>query len=310
MTIRVAAIQAAPVHMNLDRSLEKAIHLIRQASALGAKLVAFPETWLPGYPAWLDCCRDVALWDHDPTKRVFARLMENSVEVPGPITEALGSAARDHRVVLNIGVHERVTNGPGRGTLYNTALTFSTGGSLVARHRKIMPTYTERLIWGKGDGSDLIAVNTEVGRLGGLICWEHWMPLARQALHDSGEDIHVAAWPQVKEMNLVASRHYAFEGRCFVIATGAIMTANELPPELEPIESLRVDPEALVLKGGSAIIGPDGAVIAGPAPPEETILTADLDLSRINEEHLTLDVTGHYSRPDVFEFRVKSGRLE
>lgn len=305
MRRKVAAVQAAPVYMNLERSLERALLLIAEAAELGAKLVVFPETWLPGYPAWLDCCRDVALWDHEPTKKVFARLMENSVVIPSPVTEALADAAREHQVVLNISAHERVTQGAGRGTLYNTMLTFGSDGSLLNRHRKIMPTYTERLIWGEGDGTSLKAVDTEAGRVGGLICWEHWMPLARHVLHVSGEDIHIAAWPQVKEMNLVASRHYAFEGRCFVIACGAVMKSSELPPELEPIESLK-DPDALVLDGGSAIIAPDGSLLAGPVFGEETILTADLDLSRIAEESLSLDVTGHYHRPDLFDVKVKS----
>jgi nitrilase len=304
MIIKVAAVQAAPVYLDLRRSVEKAVALIAEAARLGASLVAFPETWLPGYPAWLDCCRDVALWDHEPTKKLFARLMENSVVVPGPVTEALADAAREHQVVLNISAHERVTQGAGRGTLYNTMLTFDSDGALLNSHRKIMPTYTERLIWGEGDGTSLRAVDTEAGRVGGLICWEHWMPLARQVLHLSGEDIHIAAWPQVKEMNLVASRHYAFEGRCFVIACGAVMKAGELPPELERIASLE-DPDAFVLNGGSAIIAPDGSLLAGPVFGEETILTADLDLSRIAEESLTLDVTGHYYRPDLFELKLK-----
>jgi len=168
-----------------------------------------------------------------------------------------------------------------------------------------MPTFTERMIWGQGDGSSLRAVATDLGRIGGLICWEHWMPLARQVLHQSGEDIHIAAWPQVKEMNLVASRHYAFEGRCFVIACGAVMKASELPPELEPIESLKQQPDSFVLNGGSAIIAPDGSLLAGPVFDEEAILTADLDLTLIAEESLALDVTGHYSRPDIFEVKLK-----
>src|SRR5438094_4477726 len=184
MSIRVAAVQAAPIHLDLNRSLQKAQALIAEAAALGAKLIVFGEAFLPGYPAWLDCCRDVALWDHEPTKKVFARLMENSVVVPGPVTEALGTAAREHDLVLNISVHERVIEGAGRGTLYNTMLTFGTDGALLNCHRKIMPTFTERMIWGQGDGSSLRAVETSIGRVGGLICWEHWMPLARQALHD------------------------------------------------------------------------------------------------------------------------------
>jgi len=233
-------------------------------------------------------------------------LMENSVVVPGPVTEALAKAAREHQIVLNISVHERVVEGPGRGTLYNTMLTFGQDGALLNRHRKIMPTYTERMIWGQGDGSSLHAVATDLGRIGGLICWEHWMPLARQVFHQSGEDIHIAAWPQVKEMNLIASRHYAFEGRCFVIACGAVMRASELPAELEPSEPLKQRPDSFVLNGGSAIIAPDGSLLAGPVFEEEVILTADLDLSRIAEESLALDVAGHYSRPDIFEVKLRS----
>ncbi|HWN99566.1 MAG TPA: carbon-nitrogen hydrolase family protein [Blastocatellia bacterium] len=305
MKIKIAAVQGAPVYLDLARSVEKAVSLTAEAARLGAKLVVFPETWLPGYPAWLDCCRDVGLWDHEPTKKVFARLMQNSVVVPSSVTEVLGSAARENQVVLNISAHERVTQGAGRGTLYNTMLTFGSDGSLLNRHRKIMPTYTERLIWGEGDGSSLRAVDTEAGRVGGLICWEHWMPLARHVLHVSGEDIHIAAWPQVKEMNLVASRHYAFEGRCYVVACGAVMRSRELPPELEPIASL-ANPDALVLNGGSAIIAPDGSLLAGPVFDEETILTAEVDLSRIAEESLTLDVTGHYHRPDLFDVKLRS----
>jgi len=306
MIAKVAAVQAAPVYLDLASSVEKSIGLIAEAAGLGAKLVVFPEAWLPGYPAWLDCCRDVAVWDHPPVKKVFARLMENSVVVPGPVTEALGQAAREHEIVLNISVHERVVEGPGRGTLYNTMLTLGQDGALLNHHRKIMPTYTERMIWGQGDGSSLRAVATDLGRIGGLICWEHWMPLARQILHQSGEDIHIAAWPQVKEMNLIASRHYAFEGRCFVIACGAVMRASELPADLEPIESLKQRPDSFVLNGGSAIIAPDGSLLAGPVFEEEVILTADLDLSRVAEESLALDVSGHYSRPDIFEVKLRS----
>src|SRR5438132_6447923 len=276
MAIRVAAVQAAPIHLDLNRSLQKALALIAQAATLGAKLIVFGETFLPGYPAWLDCCRDVALWDYDPVKKVFARLRENSVVVPSETTDAIGRTARDHGVVVNISLHESVTEGSGRGTLYNTMLTFGADGALLNKHRKLMPTYSERMIWGQGDGSSLRAVQTEVGRVGGLICWEHWMPLARQALHTSGEDVHVAAWPQVKEMNLVASRHYAFEGRCFVIACGSIMRASELPAELEPIESLKQRPDSFVLDGGTAIIAPDGSLLAGPVFEEEVILTADV----------------------------------
>jgi nitrilase len=306
---RVAVVQAAPVFMDLDGSMEKARSLIRDAASRGAELVAFPEAWLPGYPAWLDSCRDAALWDHAPTKNAFARLMENSVVVPSSHTQALASLSQEFGIVLSIGVNERVKEGPGHGTLYNSNLLFNSEGALVNCHRKIMPTFTERMIWGMGDGISLQAANTSSGRVGALICWEHWMPLARQVLHVSREDVHIAAWPWVKEMNLVASRHYAFEGRCFVVACGGILRARDLPQELEPLESLRSQPDALVLRGGSAIVAPDGKVLAGPIFDEETILTADLDFSAITRESLTLDVTGHYSRPDVFDLRLKSAKL-
>ncbi|MEW6211002.1 MAG: carbon-nitrogen hydrolase family protein [Acidobacteriota bacterium] len=305
MIVKVAAVQGASVYEDLARSVDKAQTLIAEAASREAKIIAFPETWLPGYPTWLDCCGDIALWDHQPTKNVFARLMENSVIVPGPVTDALASSARDHQVIISIGVHERVKEGAGRGTLYNSMLIFGSDGLLLSHRRKLMPTYTERMIWGMGDGSGLRAVDTEAGRIGGLVCWEHWMPLARQAMHLSGEDIHVAAWPWVKEMNLIASRHYAFEGRCFVIACGAIMTAKDLPKELNPIEPLAKEPETLLLKGGSAIIAPDGSLLAGPVMNEECIVTADLDLSLVAKESLTLDVTGHYARPDIFDLKIK-----
>jgi predicted amidohydrolase len=298
-------VQAAPAFLDLAGSLALRDTWARRAAADGARIIAFPETWLPGYPAWLDCCRDIGLWDHAPIKQVFLRLRDNSVAVPGPATDALAALAREHDVVLVVGVQERVDSGPGRGTLYNSLLTFGPDGLLLNHYRKLMPTFTERLIWGEGDGSGLNAVATDRGRVGGLVCWEHWMPLARQVLHGSGEDIHVAAWPQVKEMNLVASRHYAFEGRTFVIACGALMRASALPSELEAPEAFRGQPDALVLRGGSAIIGPDGSLLAGPVLDQEAILTAELDLAQIAAESLTLDVTGHYHRPDIFELRVR-----
>ena len=304
--VNLAAVQAAPIYMNLEHSLAKALNLIAGAATKGAQLVVFPESWLPGYPAWLDYCRDVTLWDYPPVKRLYAALYENSVTIPGPVTEALAAAAREHQATVVIGVHERVLEGPGHGTLYNTMLTFGPTGLILNRHRKIMPTFSERLIWGQGDSHGLRSVETPAGRIGGLICWEHWMPLARQVLHNAGEDIHVAAWPAVKEMHQVASRHYAFEGRCFVVAAGAIMRARDLPRELEAVASLAENPEAFILNGGSAVIGPDGHYVAGPAFDCEALVMARVNLERIHEENLTLDVTGHYSRPDLFDFHLRN----
>ncbi|CAN5417026.1 carbon-nitrogen hydrolase family protein [soil metagenome] len=306
MIVRVAAVQASPVFLDLAATLEKTLAQMADAAALGANLVVFPETWLPGYPAWLDVCPGAALWDSAAAKAVFARLRRNSVVIPGPVTEALAKAAKKHGVTVSIGVHERCEAGPGRGTLYNTMLLFDEAGQLRITHRKLMPTYTEKLLWGLGDGSGLEAATTSsAGRVGGLICWEHWMPLARQAMHNSGEDIHIAAWPTAHNLHQLASRHYAFEGGCFVVASGGMMRAKDLPPELERTADLIADPEKWILRGGSAIIAPDTSYVTEPIFDQETIVIGDCDLARVEEARLTLDVAGHYARPDVLEFRVK-----
>ncbi len=301
----VAAVQAAPIYQNLERSLARALELIAEAARRRAQLVVFPEAWLPGYPAWLDVCRDVAVFDNPAIKRLFAQLVEQSVVVPGPITEALGNAAREHNLTLVIGINERVIEGAGRGTLYNTVLTFGPTGELLNRHRKLVPTFNERLIWGPGDGNSLQVVQTSAGRIGSLICWEHWMPLVRQTLHVAGEDIHVALWPTVKEMHQIAARHYAFEGRCFVISVGGIMRRQDLPRELELAPGFAQSNNEFVLSGGSSIVGPDGQYVAGPSFDSEVIILARINLERIREESMTLDVTGHYNRPDLFEFDYK-----
>ncbi len=287
--------------------VEKAVRLVADAARQGARLVAFGETWIPGYPAWLDLCPDAARWDHLPAKKAYARLLENSIAIPGPETARLGEAARKHKVVVVMGVHERVEAGPGHGSLYNTQIVFGPEGTILSTHRKLVPTHAERLVWAPGDGAGLGAVDTAIGRVGTLICWEHWMPLARQAMHQSAEQIHVAAWPAVPEMYQIASRHYAFEGRCFVLAVGQIIAASDLPKEMELPADLRGNPDTLLYDGGTCIIGPSGSILAGPVHGREEIVTADLDLGRIAEESMALDVTGHYNRPDLFDFRVRPG---
>ena len=305
--IVVGIVQARPVAFDLAGSLKKAVELIEQGAKRGAKLLAFGETWLSGYPAWLDYCPEAALWDHQPTKEVFARMRQNSVIVPGTETDILGEAAADLGVVVVIGFNERIEAGAGNGTLYNSLLTFGTNGKRLNHHRKLVPPYTEHLVWGAGDGAGLEAVETSAGRVGGLICWEHWMPLARQVLHISGEQIHVAVWPGVSEMHQIASRHYAFEGRCFVLAAGLIMPVKDLPAELSVKSELSGQPDHLILRGGSAIIAPDGQYVVAPVYDEETILIAEIDLAMIDREKMTLDVTGHYQRPDVFDLRLNYG---
>ena len=302
---RVAIAQSAPVYLDKRASLAKALHLMQQAVAEKAQLVAFGETWLPGYPAWLDVCPNAALWDKFAAKEVFARLRANSVTVPGEEVIALSEAARALKITVVIGVNERVDVGPGNGTLYNSLLTISDEGQLKNHHRKLVPTYTERLVWGNGDGRGLEAVQTSAGRVGGLICWEHWMPLARMAMHNSGEHIHVAVWPTVHELHQLASRHYAFEGRCFVLAVGLMMPVQDLPRELAADAALLRAGDQWVERGGSCIIAPDSRYIVEPVLDREELIFADLDLTRIDRETMTFDVSGHYARPDLFRFEKK-----
>jgi len=296
-------VQAAPALLDLPASLDRLEHWARRAAREGARLIAFGETWLTGYPAWLDESPEAALWGHPGAKAVFQRLVENSVPVPGPAVDRLATLARELEATLVVGMHERA----GR-TLFNTQLTFGPDGALVRHHRKLMPTYHERLVWGMGEGTALRAASVGGVKVGSLICWEHWMPLTRQAMHDSGEEIHVAGWPGVHEMHQVASRSYAFEGRCFVLAVGSILRVKDMPPELPPRPDKAGDPNGFMIRGGTVIIAPNGRFVAGPVFDEETVLVADCDLGEITREAMTLDVSGHYSRPDVFEFRVKTAR--
>jgi len=305
--VTVAIIQASPVHSNLEASLSRAIALIEEAAKKGAQLVAFGETWLPGYPAWFDYCPEAALWNSEKTKEVYARLRQNSVVVPSRATEILAEVARANKISIVIGINERVDSGAGNGTLYNSLLIFDETGKLVNHHRKLVPTYTERLVWGAGDGDGLRSVKTNAGRVGALVCWEHWMPLARQAMHVAGEDIHVAVFPTVHEMHQITARQYAFEGRSFVLAVGMIMRARDFPAEFETAPLSKNSPEETVLRGGSCIVAPDGSFIVEPVFDCEKIITAEIDLTMIDKEKMTLDVSGHYARPDVFDFKVRSG---
>ncbi|HJU75640.1 MAG TPA: carbon-nitrogen hydrolase family protein [Gemmatimonadaceae bacterium] len=303
---RLTVAIAQPEAVDPGSAMHTCVRYARLAAEEGAGLVAFPETWLPGYPIWLDVCRDVAVWDHAPVKDVFARYAATSIVVGGSETEQLAALARELGLTIVIGVCERVSAGRGNGTLYNSLLTFTPDGRLANHHRKLVPTYTERMVWGHGDSEGLQAVDTPAGRIGGLICWEHWMPLARQALHDSGETIHVAVWPTVHEMHQIASRHYAFEGRCFVLAAGAVMRARALPKELERHPDKAPEDDSWVMRGGSAIIAPNGSYLAGPIFEQATLLVTEIDLDDVRREQMTLDVSGHYARPDCFDFTVRS----
>ena len=302
----IAAVVQAEQPESLAEGLERTRELAENATKEGAELVVFPETWLPGYPAWIDYCRDAGLWDHAPVKALYRRLADESVVVEGRSGAALARIASDLGVTLVVGASERVDSGPGRATLYNALLTYGPDGELLNHHRKLTPTYTERLLWGGGDTGGLKSVESPAGRIGGLICWEHWNPLARQALHDAGEDVHVAVWSAVVGVNGMhqeASRCYAFEGRCHVIAAGQLLRASQLPEELEPHPE-KVPEDGWLLAGGSAIVAPDGSYLAGPSYHEPGVLVAELDYRRNREEAMTLDVSGHYQRRDLLELTV------
>lgn len=296
---RVAVVQATPVFLDREATVEKGCALIAAAAAQGARIIAFPEVWVSGYPVWMDNSPEAAYWDHRPAKEIFARLVASAIEVPGPEVARFGAAAKAANAYVVLGAHEL-----GGSTVYCSQLFFGPDGALLGVHRKLMPTYQERMLWGQGDGCGLIVLDTPLGKLGGLICWEHWMPLARQALHQRGEAIHVASWPAVGEMHQVASRHYAFEGRAFVLAAGSVLRKRDLPTDLELLRVLPGGPEDFLQRGGSAIFGPDGAYLAGPVWEEESILVTEIDLQRTIEERMTLDVAGHYNRPDIFRFKV------
>lgn len=303
-TLSVAVVQAAPIPLDFQAGIDKAVRLAREAIDNGARVVAFGETFLGGYPLWLDEAPGAALWDHPGTRALHAIMLEQAVVANDERLLPLQELADASGAIVSIGAHERV-----RRSLVNNQLTFRPGLP-VLDHRKLLPTHGERLIWARGDGSTLGVHQAEWGRLGTLICWEHWMPLARAAMHNLGEDVHIAAWPTVRESHQIASRHYAMEGRCFVLAAGLVQVKDHLLERLERVggsaearELLEAIPGGVLNRGGSLIAAPDTRVIAQAGEGEETLL-AELDLAEVVEGLTNLDTDGHYARPDVFELTV------
>jgi nitrilase len=297
--LKIAIIQKTAVYLDLERSIVLALDMIAECASNGASLIVFGESWLTGYPAWIDHSTDYARWDDPRTKSVYQKMYANSVSIDGKEIQSICEATKDLGVCICIGINE--IGKEKTGTIYNSVLIIDQG-SIVLHHQKLMPTYTEKLLYGIGDGRGLHAVDTSVGRIGALICWEHWMPLTRQALHESGEEIHIALWPQVHELLQVASRHYAFEGRCVVVAAGQLMKAGQMPDEL----ALKMDSSTLLLNGGSSVIGANGKYLLEPNTTSDEVIYYQIeDLDLIYGEKMTLDVSGHYQRRDVFEFSVK-----
>lgn len=302
-SVKIAIVQEEPVLFDIEKGIAKAIQIIDKAANKGVKLIVFGETWLSGYPAFLDYCPEIGLWDSKPMKKVFARMYENSVEVGSKTTELLCDQAKKHNMVIVMGINEKAKKP--FGTIYNSIITINQKGEIANHHRKLMPTFTEKLVYGIGDGNGLKGIETTFGTLGSLICWEHWMPLTRQAMHIEGEIIHIACWPSVHEKHQLASRQYAFEGRCFIVAVGQMLHNSQLPKELKFPETH--DKNTWILNGGSAVIGPDANYLLEPQfNKNETIIFEIEDLERAVEEKMTLDVGGHYNRSDVFDFEIKT----
>jgi predicted amidohydrolase len=314
--IKIALIQHPPVFLNLHESLIASEKWVIEAAENGAKIVIFPETWLPGYPIWLDNARDAAGWNHQGAIALYRILFHNSLETGSKEFRQLSALARKRKIIIVIGCHEVKGN-----TLYNTMFFFSGKEGDDSLHRKLMPTYNEKLIWGNGDGSTLNTIQSDFGMIGGLICWEHWMPLARAAMHAKNERIHIAQWPSVTELHQIASRHYAFEGRCFVAACGSTLSKKEVmegfdslemdePAAREMLDSIAKNDEDFLMTGGSCVIRPDAGYLVKPEFLTRTILYSTLDSDLIHESCMVLDTDGHYSRPDVFSLTVNEIPIE
>ena len=295
-TLRAAVVQAGSIPFDTPATVDKAVGLIADAAAGGAQLVVFPEAFIGGYPKGLGF--GLVIGARDAAGREEFRLyLESAIAVPGPETERLGLAARKHHCWLVVGVIEREL-----GTCYCTVLFFGPDGQLLGKHRKLMPTAMERMIWGFGDGSTLTTVDSPYGRIGAVICWENYMPMLRMAMYSKNVALYCAPTADDRDTWLSSMQHVALEGRCFVLTACQVLRKKDLPQTVRV--HLGDSPETVLMRGGSAIISPFGKVIAGPRFDEETIVTASLDLNDIGRGKFDFDVAGHYSRPDVFQLIV------
>jgi len=298
---KAAVVQAAPVLFNRSASIDKACELVKEAGKNGAALVLFPEAFIPAYPRGLTFGTVIGNRT-DAGRELWQIYWENSIAIPGPDTNRLGKAAKAAGIFLAIGVIEK--DAVSRGTLYCTLLYFGPDGKLLGKHRKLKPTAAERIIWGEGDGTTLTTLDTPLGVIGGLICWENYMPLARYAMYQKGVQIYLAPTADQRQTWQSTLQHIACEGRCFVLGCNQFVTKKMYPPNLPGVEDLKIQPEILS-RGGSVIISPLGEILSGPLFNREGILYADIDLSEVSRGKMDFDVVGHYARPDVFEIRVK-----
>ena len=292
----VAVVQASPVVFDRERTLQKVHTLAGEAARKGAQLVLFPEAFVSAYPRGLDFGAVVGSRT-DQGREDFRRYWASSVDVPGPAVDALARTARSHDIYLVIGVVER-----DGGTLYCTALFFAPDGRYLGKHRKIMPTASERLVWGFGDGSTMPVYETPIGKIGAVICWENYLPLMRAAMYAKGVELYCAPTADPRDSWLASMRHIAVEGRCFVLSCNQFNRRHDFPADYHT--AFGDEPETIICRGGSCIVDPFGAYLAGPNTEGEAILTAEIDRAQIIRGKYDLDVVGHYARPDIFELRV------
>jgi nitrilase len=293
---KVAVVQASPVVFDRERTLKKVQGLAAEAARQGARLVVFPEAFVSAYPRGLDFGAVVGSRS-DQGREQFRRYWESSVDVPGPAVNALGRIAKNSRIYLVIGVIER-----DGGTLYCAVLFFSPDGTYLGKHRKVMPTASERLVWGFGDGSTMPVFDTPLGKVGAVICWENYLPLMRAAMYAKGIELYCAPTADPRDSWVASMRHIAVEGRCFVLSCNQFNRRRDFPSDYGA--ALGDDPDAIVTRGGSCIVDPFGNFLAGPNTEDQVILTAEIDRAQIVRGKFDLDVVGHYARPDIFQLHV------
>jgi len=300
---KVAIVQESPVFLDRDKTLQLAVGLVEQAARDGAGLVVFPEAFIAGYPAWIWRLRPGGDWEIN--EELHARLLASAVDISANELAPLCDAAREHGITLVCGLNERAGE-LSRATLYNTVVIVGEDGSILNRHRKLMPTNPERMVWGFGDGSGLKVVDTPVGKVGTLLCWENYMPLARYALYAQGIEIYVAPTYDSGDGWIGSLQHIAREARCWVIGSGFALTRSDIPPDFPSRDSLYPDTEEWINAGDSVVIAPGGGIVAGPMREKKGLLIAEIDPGLATSAKRTLDVAGHYSRPDVFTLEVNT----
>jgi nitrilase len=299
---KIAIIQRPPVLLDRAATLTRAVQSVAEAAAAGASLVVLPELYIPGYPSWiwhLAAGRDGALMG-----QLHGLLLANAVDVSSDDLQDLYQAARRHGVSIVCGINE-CERRQGGGTLYNSVVVIGPRGELLNRHRKLMPTNPERMVHAAGDAAGLRAVDTPVGRLGTLICWENYMPLARYALYADGVEVYVAPTYDSGESWIATLRHIALEGRCWVLGSGTLLRGSDIPENFPGREQLFADPDEWINDGDSLVVDPTGRLVAGPLHREEGILYAEIDVARVAPARRILDVSGHYARADIFELQVR-----